>query len=770
MRKIVSYSIQTFSFPKRKSLIKKKKIGIYSIIWSIIFILAACAGKQTALEVASEDVTATEVKSSDLAVTSPISTQKKPHEGLVYPPLNQPQPPVPQRIKLDNGMIVYLLEDHELPIIDISVWIRTGSIYEPADKVGLASITGAVMRTGGTTSKTGDELDEILENLAASVEVGIGGDSGSASMSVLKEDLDTGLSILADVLINPAFREDKIELEKIQHRSTIARRNDDASDITAREFRRLIYGADSPYARTTEYDTINNITRDDLVSFHQKYFRPNNVILGVLGDFDSEEILAKIKEAFKGWEPSEIDFPTRPEIPQENTKKVALVTKADVNQTNIRMGHIGWVRKNEDYPDLVVMCQILGIGFSSRLVNSIRVEKGLAYVVGNNYGAGYDVPGVFLIACGTKSESTVTAIEEILKEVEKLREEGVTDEELKEAIDGFMNSSVFDYDTKSEILGRALRYEYYDYPQDFVEQLMAGIRNVTKEEVKRVASEYLHPDKFTLIAVGKASDFDKPLNMLGDVIEVDITIPPPSAETIPLRKGGQGVVPEAGETDVEKAEKILADVVKAHGGLENLKAVKNMVAKGQISANTPGGMMQMEMAQYRVLPDKMRLDITIQAMGVKRSQVFDGQSAWIVTPQGTQPLPASMTQEFNKGNFRDTTNLLTNLSSDGISVQYLGTEDVKGKMADVILVTNASGYSVKISIDSETKYIIKKAYQAVGEQGPVDTEEFIGDYREVSGVKVGFHTVINQNGEKYAEFTLSELMINVEVDESLFEK
>ena len=147
-----------------------KKYPLYWLIWSVALILL-------------------------IAATG--DAQNKPHEGLVYPPLNQPQPPIPDRFELDNRMIVYLLEDHELPIIDISVRIRTGSLYEPADKVGLASITGAVMRTGGTTSKTGDELDEILENLAASVETGIGDDSGSASVSVLKEDLDTGLSILA---------------------------------------------------------------------------------------------------------------------------------------------------------------------------------------------------------------------------------------------------------------------------------------------------------------------------------------------------------------------------------------------------------------------------------------------------------------------------------------------------------------------------------------------------------------------------------------------
>ncbi len=695
-----------------------------------------------------------------LLITATGDAQNKPHEGLVYPPLNQPQPPVPDRFELDNGMIVYLLEDHELPIIDISVRIRTGSLYEPADKVGLASITGAVMRTGGTISKTGDELDEILENLAASVETGIGDDAGSASVSVLKEDLDIGLSILADILMNPAFREDKIELEKVQHRSGIARRNDNPGAITRREFSKLIHGADSPYARTTEYDTINSITRDDLVAFYQKFFHPNNIILGVLGDFDSETMLPKIQEAFKGWEPAEINLPEKPKVPETHGKRVALVNKDDVNQTNIRMGHIGWLRKNEDYPALVVMSQILGIGFSSRLINSIRVEKGLAYSVGNNYGAGYDVPGVFFIACGTKSEATVTAIEAILIEVEKMRAEEVTDEELKQAIDGFMNSSVFDYDTKGEILSRALRYEYHDYPQDFVEQLMAGIREVTKADVKRVAAEYLHPDKFTLIAVGKASDFDKPLNTLGDVTEVDITIPPPSPEP----------VPEAGEADVAKAKMILADVVEVYGGTEKLQSVRSLVTQGQYTLNTPGGMMQANIKHSRVLPYKIRLDITLQPMGIQMSQVFDGESAWMAMPQGVQPMPGSQVEEFKKDALRNTINLLVHLSGDDVSAQYLGTEDVNGKSADVIRITIFDADALKLFVDQETKYIVKKSYQSLGQAGPVEAEEFIDDYRDISGVKIGFRTVVHQNGEPFLEGTLSEAIINAEVDESLFEK
>ena len=742
-----------------------RKALSYTLISSLILIFVACGGKQVSeVQPAEQSPSGAMAKPDAMseesagAAEKTVQSRKMPHEGLVYPPLNQPQPPVPQQVKLENGMIVYLLEDHELPIIDISLRVRTGSIYEPADKVGLADITGTVMRTGGTVSKTGDELDEILENLAASVEVGIGLSSGSGSMSVLKEDIDIGLSILADVLMNPAFREDKIELAKVQHRSAISRRNDDAQSIAAIEFPKLIHGADSPYARTTEYDTINSITRDDLVAFHQKYFRPNNVVLGVLGDFDSQMMLDKIREAFSEWEPVTIEFPEKPKVPKNFEKKIALVTKDDVNQTNIRMGHVGWVRSNDDYAALVVTCQILGIGFSSRLTNRIRVEKGLAYDVGNNYGAGYDVPGTFLIYCGTKSEATVMAISAILEEVERMRTEEVTDAELTQAIDGFMNSSVFDYDTKGEILGRAVRYAYYDYPQDFVEKLMARIRTVTKADIKRVATQYLHPDKFTLLAVGKASDFDQPLSTLGDVIEVDITIPQPAAEP----------VPDADEGDIAKAKEILATVIEAYGGIEKLKELRNIVSQSKMTLNTPGGMMELQVQKTLVFPDKSRLDITAQA--IKMSQVYDGQSMWGADPRGTRTLPESLAQATRKSIFRETPYLLSYILNDDITTQYLGTETVNGKMADVVLVSNAPVDSVKLFIDQETKYIIRQDYQALTEGGPVNREEYMDDYRDVSGVKSAFHIVRIENGEKSVEIKVNEVTINAEVDESLFKQ
>ena len=211
-------------------------------------------------------------------LTGNLYAQKGPKDKFDFPPLSRINMPMVHEAVLPNGMKLFLVEDKAM--------IRTGSIYEPADKIGLASITGSVIRTGGSKTVSGDALDELLETMGATIETGIGGSSGNLMISVFKEDISKGLEILADLLMNPAFPQEKIDLAKIERRSSISRRNDNVGQITNREFGKLIYGADSPWARQIEYATIDAITRDDLATFHKKYFHPDNILCAVWGDFN----------------------------------------------------------------------------------------------------------------------------------------------------------------------------------------------------------------------------------------------------------------------------------------------------------------------------------------------------------------------------------------------------------------------------------------------------------------------------------------------------
>lgn len=449
------------------------------------------------------------------------------YSAIKYPKIRDIKMPDIKEVTLANGMRLFLVEDHELPLINASAMIRTGSVYEEPNKIGLASICGEVMRTGGTTTRTGEQIDETLENIAATVETRIGADLGSASLSVLQEDFNTALPVFADILMNPVFAEDKVELSKIRQRTAIARRNDEMRSIATREYNKLIYGPDSPYARQTEYATINNISRDNLIAFHDKYYHPNNVMLAVWGDFDTEKMIKKIEAAFKDWPKSEFKAAPLPLVHYTYRPTVNLVQKDDINQSSIYMGHIGGLMNDPEYPSLMVMNRILGGGFTSRMFRNIRSRMGLAYSAGGNYSAGYDYPGTFFVSCQTNCGSTVKAVKAMEEQVKSMTDALVTDEELAIAKDSYLNTFVFNFDTTGKIINRILALEYYGYPKDFLFKVKQAAEKVTKADVLRVSKKYLKPDALQILVVGKPADFDKNLSELGKVNNIDITIPQP---------------------------------------------------------------------------------------------------------------------------------------------------------------------------------------------------------------------------------------------------
>jgi zinc protease len=451
--------------------------------------------------------------------------QAAPAGQLKSPKLRDIEIPKIQRVTLANGMQLFVVEDHQLPVVRIQAMIRTGSIYDPPEKLGLANITGTVIRTGGTAGKTGDEIDSRLENVAATVETRIELNCGYADMWSLKENFDTVLPILADVLMNPAFRQDKIELAKIELSTQIAQRNDDLDTILSREYQKLIYGPNSVWARQTEYATIDNISRDDIVAFYKKFYHPNNVMLSVCGDFNASEIIKKIEAAFKDWQKADVQLPQIPKVEYDYRQTVNLIRKKDINQTAIQLGHINGLRSDPDYFSLIVMNQILGSGFTSRLFKNVRSRQGLAYDVFGIYKAEYDHPGVFYVGCQTKAATTVKAIVAMTEQIKMMTENEVTDEELAIAKESYLNSYVFNFDTKYKIVNRMMTYEYFGYPPDFLQKTKENVEKVSKKDVLQVAKKHLRPDKMQILAVGQGQNFDQPLSVLGPVHEIDINIP-----------------------------------------------------------------------------------------------------------------------------------------------------------------------------------------------------------------------------------------------------
>jgi zinc protease len=458
-----------------------------------------------------------------------IAQTPRHYDELTFSAAPELKIPKYERYQLSNGMVVYLMEDHQFPLVGGTALMRTGSRLEPADEVGLAEITGAVMRTGGTQQHPADKLDEILEQRAAIVETSIGTDSGTASFNALSEDIDMVFDLFAEVIRYPAFAPDKIELAKTQQRGAIARRNDDPGAIASREFQKLIYGETSPYARIEEYTTIDSISREDIVNFYQTYVRPDRTILGIVGDFDPAKMKAAIEKAFRDWQPPSSKRDNAiPPASQKYQGGVFLVDRPQLTQSNIRIGHLGGDFRNPDYPALSVLNGVLN-GFGGRLFNDLRSRQGLAYSVYGYWNPQYDYPGLFLAGGQTKSETTVPFVKSLLSEIERVRTTPITEKELNYAKDSILNSFVFNFENPNQTLSRLMRYEYFGYPEDFIFQYQRAVKATTIQDVQRVAQKYLQPDRIVTLIVGNAQAIQPPLSSLGGEVKiVDISIPQPT--------------------------------------------------------------------------------------------------------------------------------------------------------------------------------------------------------------------------------------------------
>ncbi len=688
-------------------------------------------------------------------------TFAKPHQELTFEPITF-KPPVPEKRVLSNGMTLYLLEDHELPLFNINGLIQTGNIYDPADKVGLASICAGVMRTGGTMSREPDMLNEALESMAASVEVGMSREYGTVNLSTLAEDIEKGLEIFADVLRNPAFREEKLELRKQQAVEGIRRRNDNPIQLAWRNFSALLYGTDHPFGWYSEIEGIESITVEDLKAFHAKYYQPDNMMLAITGDFDTETLIPQLEKVFAGWESTEIAFPDVPTVDATLEPSVNYIFK-DLPQSVMLIGHFG-IKRTPDFPDyfaLRVMNDILGEGgFTSRLMREVREKHGLAYMVGSIMQTTYYTnPGEWFAYSQTRTDKTAEAISLIIDVVKGLRDTPVPEAELQRTKDSLINSFVFGFESSSQIAFQQMMLAYRDFAPDFLETFTDNIAKVTAEDVQAVAQKYLHPDALTIVAVGNKESFDRPLDEFGEVSEIEIEQPaPPPAEPMP----------ETSEADMAKAKEILAAAVEAHGGLEKLQAVKNIVMEVQASANTPAGPMQIEGKSYYVYPDKFRQDMKMPQG--EMAYVFDGTAGFAMTPMGVQPIPPQVANSFKDAVFRENVWLLTNLSQNEIPIQYAGTEDVQGKQTHVLAVQQPSGEMLKVFISDETYYIVKISYREMSQGMTANRETFMDDYRDVDGIKVPYHIVQNVDGQPISESRVTGVTLNAELDETLFQE
>jgi zinc protease len=464
---------------------------------------------------------------------APAATAQADWRKIKIPPLRKFAPQQPRRVQLDNGLVIFLQPDTELPLIHVSMTMHGGSREEPADQVGLVSLLGQVWRTGGTRGRTGDQIDDYLGLRAARIETHGDADSLNLSATCLKGDFDDVFKLMVEILREPEFRLDKLELAKKQAFTAISRRNDNAPAIAGRESAKLALGPRHPYARHPEYATINAVRREDLVAWHKRYVIPNTAMIGVTGDFDPAQMEAKLRAALGGWPkgqpvpPADLSFnPTKP--------GVYFIAKEDVNQSNVHLVQLGSTRKNPDAYAIEVMNEVLGGGFAARLFSNVRSKKGLAYAVRGSVGLGWDVPAIYRLFVATESKNTDKAVEALYEEIANMVKYPPTEAEVQKAKDAILNSFVFKYDSKAKAMDDRMSLEFYGYPADYYEKYPEQIAKITAQDVLRVAKQYLNPSGFAVLVVGNQQEIGPSLSKLGAVQTLDITIPmPPAGATRP---------------------------------------------------------------------------------------------------------------------------------------------------------------------------------------------------------------------------------------------
>lgn len=419
---------------------------------------------------------------------------------LVLPALAHAAGPLGKRIDLENGMVLLLSERHDIPMITVNMAITAGSTAEPAEKPGLASLTASLL-TQGTAKRSAQQISREIDFIGGSLSTSGGDDYASASLRVLKKDVRTGFDLLADVLMSPVFDQKEIDRKVKETLAEIRRKQEEPGIVASNAFDKAVFGANA-YGRTDDDVAafLPKLVRRDVLDFYAARYSPNHAIIAVVGDVTEKEAVALLREFFQSWRKNEqpLPAPVAPPVIEKTT-----VNKIDkhITQANITMGNVGISRENPDFYACTIMNYILGGGgFTSRLMDNIRDNKGLAYDVHSGFNPQKD-PGSFTVTIQTKNESANEVIAETLREIRRIQSEPVSEQELADAKAYLTGSFPLRMDTSAKIAGMLTAIEIYNLGLDYPQKYPSLINAVTREDVLRVAKKYLHPDNMVIVVV-----------------------------------------------------------------------------------------------------------------------------------------------------------------------------------------------------------------------------------------------------------------------------
>ncbi|PTX60024.1 putative Zn-dependent peptidase [Kordia periserrulae] len=683
---------------------------------------------------------------ASLTMQAQIDRSKQPKPG--------PAPKVnigkPDTFTLKNGLTVMVVENNKLPRVSATLRIDNPLIVE-GEKAGMTDLVSSLLGSG-SMSISKDDFNEEVDYLGASLNFG----SQSAFASSLSKYFPRIMELMADAALNPNFTQEDLESERAKILEGIKSEKKNVSAIAGRVQSVLAYGPNHPYGEFVTEETIKNVTLDDIKAFHNKYFRPNNAYLIVIGDVKTKDVKKLVKKLFKNWEQGTIVADTYDTASNPTQTEINFINADNAVQSELSVQNtVNLTMKDEDYFPVLIANNILGGGGEARLFNNLREDKKFTYGSYSSIGNNRKTISRFSATASVRNAVTDSAVVEILKEIKKMTTELVSDEELKNVKAKYVGRFVTGIERPSTIANYALNIITEDLPKDFYETYLEKIEAVTKEDVLRAAKKYFKKDNLRIVVTGKGSEVIDGLENItfeGKKVPVKYYDQYGNSTKKPVFKKP---IP-AGVT----AQTVVNDYIKAIGGKEKLMSVNSIVQ--EMGTSFQG--MDMSMMMKRKSPNLLMVDVSVAGMGSVNKQVFDGETGYISGQGQKMDMPAEMIADM-----KSRKGLFPELYYESDKITLKGIESVDGKDAYAVVIEKSNGEKVTNFYDTKTGLKVKESSTGKGPGGQeMIQDRFFSDYKEIDGVMIPHGMVIPAAGQKL-EMTALSTKINTPLTKEDFQ-
>ena len=702
-----------------------------------------------------------------------------------WPSERPPRPLAPRDVKfppyevrtLPNGLQVIAVSHHEQPAVSIRLIVRAGAAQDPENRPGLAALA-ATLLDQGTTTKSAEQVAQAIDSIGGALGAGAGSDLTFINAAVLRDSLSVGLDLVADVARNPAFAPEEIERQRQQMVSAMKVSYEDPDYIAGTVFDRLVYGF-HPYGKPDAGTptSLAAITRGDLQAFHKRWFGANNAILAIVGDVTAERAFSEAQRAFANWGKVDLEALKFPDAPPA-TRRVIVVDRPGAVQTEIRVGHIGLPRKHKDFLAFDLAMKILGGEGGNRLFRVLRSDRGLTYGAEAVVHALRE-SGDIVANTDTRSDTTAEALRLMVDEFARLRRERVSPRELADAQAYLTGSFPLTIETPGAIATQVLNAVFYGLDLQELQTYRERVTSITPEDIQRVAQQYLHPDRLSIVLVGDANVFIKQLPAVGfdqveriPMSELDLSSPELRRRTpgrgfqggiVPIGYRQQPSAPTAAAVDANEA---VQKAIAAKGGLDVLRSIRTVKSESDLVFATPSGDAKVVTTAYVRYPGQFRIDA--RGPDGLRIQTFDNGSAWMSDGTAADEAPPAVASALRASVQRDTIALLLAMADGKVKAPRLTSVSVDGATMPALELDLSPAGRLTMIFDPKTWLLLRQRYG--GSEGEPATEESFSDYRRIDGLQVAHQMSVRRVGQFPIRRLVRTFEINVPLEPALFRR